>query len=131
MSLRTPHPRRGKGMILAEACVALALIATIVALSSTLLIRYSLATDYYLNCRRVQLGVESQIDRLRAGALAAGEFPFTDDGGITYTLSRMETPEAWQPLTAVVVVGEFAAKHGKIVRVEARAMIPTAGGEGD
>ncbi|RJP35772.1 MAG: hypothetical protein C4547_08970 [Phycisphaerales bacterium] len=115
------RPRRG--MMLAEACVALTLIGMILGLASVLLIRYSRAADYYLNYRRVQLGVESQIERLRAGALSVADAPFEDEGGITYTVTVLDAPASWQPLTQVNVTGEYTARHGRVIQAQASAMI--------
>ena len=117
-----------RAMLLAEAVVAISLIALILGLVSVLVARYGRSTDYYVNYRRLQLGVESQIDRMRAGALPVEDGEFTDESGLSYEIRVSQPPSAWAPLKQVSIVGHVTGKHSRRIRCELQAYVaaPTA-----
>ncbi len=114
---------RRRGIIFAEVCVSLALVGLILVMVSLLVTRYSRATDYYMNYRRVQLGVESQVERMRAGLLSVHTGPFTDKSGISYEFHVEDAPSQWAPLKSVVVIGRVTGKHSRQIRFELRTFV--------
>ena len=113
--------------MLAEACVALALVGVVLGVVSLMMARYGRAADYYLNYRRVQLAAESQMEMLRAGARPVEDADFTGDAGISYQIRVTDAEDAWKPLRHVSVTATVTAKHGREVRCEVEAHVAPGG----
>jgi|GEM_PF-7054125 len=119
--IRKPAPVCG--VILVEACVAIALMGLLLTMISLMVTRYSRAVDYYVNYRRVQLGAESQVERLRAGMLPIEADSFTDESGISYAVRVDDAPAQWSPLKHVVVTGRVTGKHSRRIQCELHAFV--------
>lgn len=85
-------PPRHRAVALLEACVAIMLIAIVLALVSVLVTHYADASDYFLNHRRAQLAAEANVERLRAGLIPIADAAFTDEAGIAIEIHIPHPP---------------------------------------
>jgi Tfp pilus assembly protein PilV len=121
MTRRRAQLNRKRGVLLVEAIVGLALIAMVLAATSYLTAQFGRSTDLLLNRRRVLLTAESQIERLRAGALHVEDASFVDESGIAYRIRVSEAVGDWAPLRLVEVTASFEGKYDRVASSTVRA----------
>jgi hypothetical protein len=103
----------------------------VLAATSYLTVQFGRSTDLLLNQSRVLLAAESQIERLRAGALPIGDASFMDKSGVAYRIRLSEATDEWAPLRLVEVTASFEGKHGRTASSTVRAYIAPVPENGD
>jgi type II secretory pathway pseudopilin PulG len=131
MSGRRPQLNRKRGVLLVEAIVGVALIGMVLAATSYLTAQFGRSTDLLLNRSRVLLAAESQIERLRAGALPVETASFMDESGVAYRIRVSEPTDDWAPLRLVEVTASFEGKYGRTASSTMRAYVALVPENGD
>ncbi|UCF34445.1 MAG: hypothetical protein JSV78_03910 [Phycisphaerales bacterium] len=131
MSGKRPKLNCRRGVVLVEAIVGVALIGMVLAATSYLTAQFGRSTDLLLNQSRVLLAAESQIERLRAGALPIDDASFVDETGVAYRIRVSEATDEWAPLRLVEVTASFEGKYGRTASSTVRAYVALVPENGD
>ena len=131
MSGKRPKLNCRRGVVLVEAIVGVALIGMVLAATSYLTAQFGQSTDLLLNQSRVLLAAESQIERLRAGALPIDDASFVDETGVAYRIRVSEATDEWAPLRLVEVTASFEGKYGRTASSTVRAYVALVPKNGD
>ncbi len=122
----TRRPRQCRRAFLTlELMVAIVVAAILMQLSWSMMAAHRRVEDYIVTHRRLQLGAESLMERIRAGALPAEGTTIRDAADrCEYRVSVSAGQGQWSGLTRVVIHATAVARPQKQVSLVLRGYVP-------